>query len=80
MSTDISAAISSDALSAAPKPRKRLWTRDLRTARIVRYAVGVTATAALAFGINWPLFFFFTTNYSGFTGAAGTSAHPQANF
>ncbi len=57
MSTDIPAAISSDALSAAPKPRKRLWTRDLRTVRIVRYAVGVTAAAVLAFGINWPLFF-----------------------
>ena len=37
-------------------PRKRLWTDDLRTARIVRYAIGVTAAVALAFGFDWPLF------------------------
>lgn len=52
MSTDISADIPADL-----PPRKRLWTRDLRTARIVRYAIGVTTAVALAFGLNWPLFF-----------------------
>ncbi len=52
MSTDISADIPADL-----SPRKRLWTRDLRTARIVRYAIGVTAAVALAFGLDWPLFF-----------------------
>jgi hypothetical protein len=52
MSTDIPASRLTDL-----PPRKRLWTDDLRTARIVRYAIGVTAAAALAFGLNWPLFF-----------------------
>ncbi|MFQ5937351.1 MAG: DUF2955 domain-containing protein [Acidiferrobacterales bacterium] len=52
MSTDIPAARPVDL-----SPRKTLWTHSLRTARIVRYAVGVTTAAALAFGFNWPLFF-----------------------
>ncbi len=57
MSTDISVDIPADFPPATRKPRKRLWTRDLRTARIVRYAIGVTAAVALAFGLDWPLFF-----------------------
>lgn len=32
-------------------------TLDLRAARILRYSVGVTATAAIAFSVAWPLFF-----------------------
>ena len=51
MSTDIPAS-----RVAVLPPRKRLWTDDLRTARIVRYAIGVTAAVALAFGFDWPLF------------------------
>jgi hypothetical protein len=31
--------------------------RDLRQARILRYALGVTACAAIAFAFRWPLFF-----------------------
>lgn len=33
------------------------WTRDLRTARIVRFAAGVTFAVAVAFAIEWPLSF-----------------------
>ena len=39
------------------KPRHRPWTNDLRTARVIRFAVGVTTAAAISFGFNWPLHF-----------------------
>lgn len=55
MSTDIS--VDAHADTAVGESRKKLWTHDVCTARIVRYAIGVTAAAALAFGLNWPLFF-----------------------
>ena len=32
------------------------WTGDLRTVRTIRYAVGVTASVAIAFGLAWPLY------------------------
>lgn len=33
------------------------WRGDLRRVRILRYALGVTAASAVAFAIQWPLFF-----------------------
>jgi hypothetical protein len=57
MSTDISV----DKYDAPPgdagSPRQITWTADLRTVRIVRYAVGVTVSVAIAFGLQWPLYF-----------------------
>ncbi|GMQ90108.1 MAG: hypothetical protein BMS9Abin10_0457 [Gammaproteobacteria bacterium] len=53
MSTDIPA----EALPVSQRSRKRFWASDLRTARIVRFSVGVTTATAIAFGFNWPLFF-----------------------
>lgn len=35
----------------------RPWTRDLRTAKIVRFTVGSTAAAVAAFAYEWPLSF-----------------------
>jgi hypothetical protein len=57
MSTDLPADGAAGLPAATGRPRRRLWTSDLRTARVVRFAVGVTAAAAIAFGFNWPLFF-----------------------
>jgi hypothetical protein len=39
------------------KPRYQLWTTNLRTARVIRYTVGVTAAVAISFGFKWPLYF-----------------------
>ena len=33
------------------------WTRDLRTARILRYAFGITVAVLVSFAFAWPLFF-----------------------
>ena len=55
--------MSTDALAAAvPKPLPRGvlwpgWTQDLRSARVLRFAFGVTAAVAIAFAFAWPLFF-----------------------
>ncbi|UCE89011.1 MAG: DUF2955 domain-containing protein [Pseudomonadota bacterium] len=53
--------MSTDNTAAITARRKGLWsaawTRDLRTARIVRFATGVTFAAAVAFAIEWPLSF-----------------------
>ena len=48
------------ALSAAQRPRRALWprwTEDLRTARVLRFAFGVSAAVAISFAYAWPLFF-----------------------
>ena len=37
--------------------RIRLWTNDLHTARILRYAIIVTTAVAISFSIEWPLYF-----------------------
>ena len=64
MSTDTPVEVSTDAPGADRRTGRRLWTNDLRTARIVRFAVGVTAAVTIAFGFEWPLYFLtpvFTT-------------------
>jgi hypothetical protein len=46
--------------AAGVVPRRagsRLWTRDLRSTRVLRFAFGVTLSAGIAFGFAWPLFF-----------------------
>jgi hypothetical protein len=52
--------LSTEAAAApgAEKSRRfRLWTSDLATARALRFALGVTAAAAVAFAYEWPLSF-----------------------
>jgi hypothetical protein len=54
--------MSTEALSgrngtAATATGWRPWTTDLRNARILRYAISTTIATAIAFSINWPLFF-----------------------
>ena len=55
--------MSTDALAAAGTARRAgpwlllRWTRDLRTARVLRYAFGVSAAMAIAFAFAWPMFF-----------------------
>lgn len=56
--------MSTDAMPALDgrlqSPGRRLWprwTRDLRSARVLRYAFGVSAAMAIAFAFAWPLFF-----------------------
>ncbi|MEA3413852.1 MAG: DUF2955 domain-containing protein [Pseudomonadota bacterium] len=39
------------------RERRALWTRDLRTARVLRFAFGATAVTAIAFALAWPLYF-----------------------
>ena len=36
-------------------PLKITWPKDLRTVRILRYAIGITSAGAFAFGLGWPL-------------------------
>ena len=43
--------------SSASRLRFRLWTNDLHTARILRYAITVTASVAISFSLAWPLYF-----------------------
>jgi Protein of unknown function (DUF2955) len=43
--------------SSASRQRFRLWTNDLHTARILRYAITVTAAVAISFSLAWPLYF-----------------------
>ncbi len=40
-----------------PELRTAFWVGDLRNTQIVRFTVGVTLAAALAFAIQWPLSF-----------------------
>jgi len=42
---------------SASRPRFRLWTNDLQTARILRYAITITASVAISFSLAWPLYF-----------------------
>ena len=57
MSTDMATEASTDTSDSERKTCRRPWARDLRIARIVRFAVGVTAAVAIAFGFEWPLYF-----------------------
>jgi len=43
--------------SSARRLRIRLWTNDLHTARILRYAITVTVSVAISFSLAWPLYF-----------------------
>lgn len=43
--------------SSRTRLRFRLWTNDLHTARILRYAITVTASVAISFSLAWPLYF-----------------------
>ena len=43
--------------SSRNRLRFRLWTDDLHTARILRYAITVTASVAISFSLAWPLYF-----------------------
>ena len=43
--------------SSASRLRFRLWTNDLHTARILRYAITVTASVAISFSLAWPLYY-----------------------
>ncbi len=43
--------------SSASRLRFRLWTNDLHTARILRYAITVTVSVAISFSLAWPLYF-----------------------
>jgi uncharacterized membrane protein YccC len=56
MSTETAVEISENTPDAGRQTGRRAWTRDLRTVRIMRFAVGVTAAAAIAFGIEWSLY------------------------
>jgi hypothetical protein len=57
MSTDAQAAPPNEAVPADPPLRSGSWAWDLRTVRIVRFSVGSTAAAAIAYAYEWPLFF-----------------------
>ena len=65
MPTETTVKITKDSPGAGRKTGRRPWTRDLRTARIVRFAVGVTAAAAIAYGFEWTLNF-LTTVFTAF--------------
>jgi len=43
--------------SSASRLRFRLWTNDLHTARILRYAITITGSVAISFSLAWPLYF-----------------------
>lgn len=49
--------MSTEAVGSAPTRPGRRWLTDLRTARVLRFGFGVTAAMAIAFGVEWPLFF-----------------------
>lgn len=53
MSTEVTA----DTAAQQQKRRRRIWTTNLRTARVLRFAFGVTTAVVLAFGYEWPLSF-----------------------
>jgi hypothetical protein len=57
MSTEAMAAPASAATSAGLPSKTASSTMDLRTVRILRFAVASTAAAAIAFAFEWPLFF-----------------------
>ena len=57
MSTEVLADPSAAAPDRTEPPRRGLWTNDLRTARVLRFALSVTAAVALAFAYEWPLSF-----------------------
>lgn len=55
--------MSTSARSSSPQPvyqndeAASSWTRDLRTVRTVRFTLGTTVAAAIAYAFEWPLFF-----------------------
>ena len=50
--------MSTDSIAVRPRRAAWLsWTRDLQTARVLRFAFGVTAAVAISFAFAWPLFF-----------------------
>ncbi len=55
----IDAPVEAIAEVAAPERSrsKASWRSNPCTVRVVRYAVGVTVASAIAFGVQWPLFF-----------------------
>ena len=57
MSTNVTADNHAAPPGDAGRYRQMSWTADLRTVRIVRYAAGVTVAVAMAFGLQWPLYF-----------------------
>ena len=57
MSTDASVEAAAGAAAPVPARSKASWRTNPRTVRIVRYTVGVTLAAAIAFAYEWPLFF-----------------------
>lgn len=42
---------------AAARPPRAAWRSDVRSVRVLRFALGVTASSLLAFVVQWPLFF-----------------------
>ncbi len=44
-------------MAHAERSRKAFWIGDLRSARIVRFGLGVALAMAIAFGFDWPLQF-----------------------
>jgi hypothetical protein len=64
-----------DTPAAEQPPRSASWAMDLRTTRMLRFAVGSTLAAAIAYVYEWPLFFvtpvltiaFLTKDIPGFT-------------
>lgn len=57
MSIDAPVEAAADAAAMERTRPKASWRSNLRSLRIVRYAVGVTVASAIAFGLQWPLFF-----------------------
>jgi hypothetical protein len=57
MSTEVAANTSGEDAATRPADRVQSPVADLRVMRILRYALGVTVTTAIAFSLAWPLFF-----------------------
>ncbi len=57
MSTEIAADSPGDLPNRSRARGRGGWTNDLRTMRVLRFALGVTAAIAIAFAYEWPLSF-----------------------
>ncbi len=59
MSTEAMPAATPAAMAVTRQATRRrwAWTRDLRTARVLRFAFGVSGAVAFSFAYAWPLFF-----------------------
>ncbi len=44
-------------VAAAPPPLTRGWRWDIRSIRMMRFSLGLTAAVALSFAVQWPLYF-----------------------